>query len=301
VVEGLSNRLAVECDGETWHGPDRFEDDMARQRQLERAGWTFVRIRESEFYADRTQAVHRIIRACEELGIRLLREEEREQEEVEESTSTASAKEARLLEYEEDEERDKCREAEEEGPNEMGDDLRPASSTKYSQESNFPDPHDASLLSIREALHRIIEKEGPLTKRLLIRLYVEGCPTLHRAGKTVRSLLNKALYRMQKAGEIVVVDELGDRSPESQVIRLPETPRVKQRAAGRRDLLEIPPSELWFVLTSLLQRPDEYVENDDALARAVLKHYGFTRLTRRRQEYLERVLRTYRSRAESSK
>ena len=33
VVEGLRGRLAVECDGERWHGPDRYESDMARQRR----------------------------------------------------------------------------------------------------------------------------------------------------------------------------------------------------------------------------------------------------------------------------
>lgn len=75
VVEGLSTRLAVECDGEAWHGPKEFEKDMARQRQLERAGWTFVRIRESEFYADRDHAVHRIVEACENLNIWPLGEE----------------------------------------------------------------------------------------------------------------------------------------------------------------------------------------------------------------------------------
>lgn len=76
VVEGSSKRLAVECDGETWHGPEKFEQDMARQRQLERAGWKFVRIRESEFYADRERAVRRIVEACEELGIRPIGEGE---------------------------------------------------------------------------------------------------------------------------------------------------------------------------------------------------------------------------------
>jgi very-short-patch-repair endonuclease len=70
VVEGLQNRLAVECDGEAWHGPENFEKDMARQRQLERAGWRFVRIRESEFYAGREGCVRRIVEACQELGIR---------------------------------------------------------------------------------------------------------------------------------------------------------------------------------------------------------------------------------------
>ena len=56
VAEGDNARLAVECDGDAWHGADRYEHDMARQRQIERAGWTFVRIRESAWYADRKTA-----------------------------------------------------------------------------------------------------------------------------------------------------------------------------------------------------------------------------------------------------
>ena len=38
VVEGNDARLAVECDGDAWHGAERYEHDMARQRQLERSG-----------------------------------------------------------------------------------------------------------------------------------------------------------------------------------------------------------------------------------------------------------------------
>ncbi|MFM2406724.1 MAG: hypothetical protein RL223_4604 [Pseudomonadota bacterium] len=44
VVEGAGDRrLAIECDGDAFHGPDRWPADMARQRVLERAGWTFWR------------------------------------------------------------------------------------------------------------------------------------------------------------------------------------------------------------------------------------------------------------------
>ena len=57
VVEGMKGRIAVECDGDRWHGPDRYEQDMARQRDLERAGWQFVRIRGGEFYRDRKCAM----------------------------------------------------------------------------------------------------------------------------------------------------------------------------------------------------------------------------------------------------
>ena len=37
VVEGDEGaRLAVECDGDAWHGPEQYEADLLRQRQLER-------------------------------------------------------------------------------------------------------------------------------------------------------------------------------------------------------------------------------------------------------------------------
>ena len=41
VVQGMNGSLAVECDGDEWHGPDRYEEDAARQRDLERCGWEF--------------------------------------------------------------------------------------------------------------------------------------------------------------------------------------------------------------------------------------------------------------------
>lgn len=44
VVEGANDtRLAIECDGDEFHGPDRWAADMNRQRVLERAGWVFWR------------------------------------------------------------------------------------------------------------------------------------------------------------------------------------------------------------------------------------------------------------------
>lgn len=70
VVEGMQGRLAVECDGDQWHGPDRYEHDMARQRDLERAGWQFVRIRGGEFYRDQSKAMEPLWAELDRLGIR---------------------------------------------------------------------------------------------------------------------------------------------------------------------------------------------------------------------------------------
>lgn len=69
VIEGGQARLAVECDGDYWHGPDQYEADMHRQRQLERCGWTFFRVRESEFYANLTRTIDRLVQSLETLGI----------------------------------------------------------------------------------------------------------------------------------------------------------------------------------------------------------------------------------------
>jgi len=69
VIEGGNARLAVECDGDEWHGADRYEEDMQRQRQLERCGWEFFRIRESAFYSNRENALQGLWRALEEREI----------------------------------------------------------------------------------------------------------------------------------------------------------------------------------------------------------------------------------------
>jgi len=69
VVEGGHARLAVECDGDHWHGADRYEEDMQRQRQLERCGWEFFHVRESAFYTDKNAALLDLWAMLEDRGI----------------------------------------------------------------------------------------------------------------------------------------------------------------------------------------------------------------------------------------
>lgn len=57
VILGSKTKVAIECDGDAWHGPDRYEADLARKRDLERCGWKFFNIRESVFYVDRAAAL----------------------------------------------------------------------------------------------------------------------------------------------------------------------------------------------------------------------------------------------------
>ncbi len=70
VVEGAHGRLAVECDGDQFHGPDQWEADLRRQRVLERQGWTFWRVRGSAFYRHPQSALASLWTTLDDLGIR---------------------------------------------------------------------------------------------------------------------------------------------------------------------------------------------------------------------------------------
>jgi len=63
-------RLAIECDGDTYHGPEQWESDMRRQAVLERVGnCVFVRIRGSIFAREPEAAMRPVWQRIAELEI----------------------------------------------------------------------------------------------------------------------------------------------------------------------------------------------------------------------------------------
>lgn len=60
-------RLAIECDGDAFHGLDKQRDDIRRQRTLERCGWNFWRIRGSVYYLDPGAAMEPLWHRLEEM------------------------------------------------------------------------------------------------------------------------------------------------------------------------------------------------------------------------------------------
>jgi very-short-patch-repair endonuclease len=63
VVEGHNDaRLAIECDGDRYHGAEKWAEDMQRQRVLERAGWVFWRCFASTFIRRRRQVLDDLLR-----------------------------------------------------------------------------------------------------------------------------------------------------------------------------------------------------------------------------------------------
>lgn len=69
VVIGNGRRLAIECDGEQFHGPEQLQADMDREAILIRLGWTFERIRGSLFFRDEDRALEPVFRRLQELNI----------------------------------------------------------------------------------------------------------------------------------------------------------------------------------------------------------------------------------------
>lgn len=70
VVEGADDRrLAVECDGDEFHGPERWQQDITRQRVLERAGWIFWRCFASTWTLRRAEMIEELIEQLTLLGI----------------------------------------------------------------------------------------------------------------------------------------------------------------------------------------------------------------------------------------
>ncbi|MET0416716.1 MAG: arginase family protein, partial [Actinoplanes sp.] len=63
-------RLAIECDGDSYHGPEQWESDMRRQAVLERVGnCVFVRIRGSIFAREPEAAMRPVWQRIAELDI----------------------------------------------------------------------------------------------------------------------------------------------------------------------------------------------------------------------------------------
>lgn len=70
VVDGHNDRrLAVELDGDRFHGPERWGDDYRRQKDLERVGWRFWRCWASSFYLDPDGCMFELVSVLREMKI----------------------------------------------------------------------------------------------------------------------------------------------------------------------------------------------------------------------------------------
>lgn len=268
VIEGDGIRLAVECDGEAWHGPEQFEDDLFRQRQLERAGWRFVRVRESLFYSDPSRAIAEVIGAWDELGVetpeRLAAPEAAHVPGPGRSSAAEHGTQPSMSAYPADPGRptavkvpEPADELVDEAVNEeAADEERDGPFSGYGSKT-YPDPRTAPSTNVRDSVLDIVRTDGPLPKASIYRLYRDGCPGIERAGKTLRQAVNRAVAALERAGLIESKDEGGHRDPTDVVIKLPSQAWVDSRPLGKRVLDDVPLSELAEIMraTSGASRP----------------------------------------------
>lgn len=182
VVEGGKARLAVECNGDEWHGVDRYEADMQRQRQLERCGWEFFPVRESAFYSNKEGALQGLWRALEERGIF--------------PGSLVDDQETKLDEDENDKNEDDCDEAEDDGQDSdifslSADDPEGTDSPsgRRAEEVTMSEIQDAILQALSKCPNQSCTIHS-MTSRVLKELGVltRGNPRMEFEGRVLRSL-----------------------------------------------------------------------------------------------------------------
>jgi very-short-patch-repair endonuclease len=298
VVEGMQGRLAVECDGDEWHGADRYEQDMARQRDLERAGWQFVRIRGGEFYRDRDKATEPLWSELDRLGIKPggvdegaaeppspidLRNIERTDVDVVDLESAPADVEANFDSTETDSGPPIVRQREFDsvvrqitlGTRQSTDGLL-SDYIAYSGPSG-PDPRTVSIGEVADGLYLIIEAEGPMIAKRTYDIYLRGCG-IKRLGGELKSTMNKALASIIRQGRVVSENEPGIAGLIFSTVRSKGCAPVKLRSRGPRTFEEIPPGELRTVGNHLCETRNMSRGSAEHL-RAILEYFNLKRLT----------------------
>lgn len=290
VVEGMQGRLAVECDGEYWHGPDRYERDMARQRDLERAGWQFVRIRGGDFYRDRDKALEPLWSELDRLGIKAGGIDQAATEPpppppVEPavsrlpSISPGDGVETELVvDPQPRGTPGSVPESEKQTEPKISPAVRRGPYITFKGEAG-PDPHITNSNRVAQGLLRIIEAEGPILVKRVYDVYLRGCG-IKRMGRQLRGALHKAIRNLIRNKLVVQQYEAGTGDLLKSIVRLPSVAAVVVRERGPRSFDEIPPSELQLVARRLLKNGPGHLErgSDDHM-KAVLAFFGLRRLT----------------------
>ncbi|GIJ17240.1 very short patch repair endonuclease [Micromonospora gifhornensis] len=297
VVVGPHGRLAIECDGDAWHGPDRYEADMARQRELERCGWEFFRIPESAFVVDEAAVLRDLWAALDRRGIHPSdwadpdngqEPPTRAQEPAEDVTVYHAEPEPEPepepevevepeiepeVEPEIEAERDSASSNAPAAPIESGS-LRLAPYEIY--QGTAPRPADPAPTGMREALLAIVECEGPVVGERLQTAYVKAAGG-HRVTRASASAINKVISAAVRRGLLVQDNPLREPGVQPSTYRLPSQPRWALRTLGPRSLDEIPPEELATVMAAHASRLGWV--NRESIFRATLETYGRRSLT----------------------
>lgn len=312
MVQGIDGSLAVECDGEKWHGPEQYEADVNRQRKLERCGLRFWRVTESAFRRDPDAVLDGLWTRLADLGI--YSEAEEATRRVENSASsqesssskddawedTALGSEAHIVDspppaYAELE-LDfgmKTESTTPRTPPSVGElsELRPYTEWAVRR---LPDPRTASSTLVQAGLLEILQSEGPICVDRLFRLYARGAG-IQRVKERVRASLDAAMGVLARNGDInrrtETLPGFGDYDSSVNVVWIAGKPDVIVRRRGSRDLEEVPLTELVEALALLSRRNSSVLKSSEATVRAIQHAYELGRVSAPARERFEAVAR----------
>ena len=213
VVNGGGKRLAVECDGDRFHPPDKIIEDMMRQAILERLGWRFVRIRGSEFFRNPEQAIEKVFERLRTLGIEPEAPRQNEplptppSSELQERVIRKAAE--LLAEWRPSEPSERSESGIRRGSDETGDAPRepPSSLSTRSEVPVQPTVKyhrtidDVTRAELQAAIHQSIPESGSVDRDEFLRV-VTSTIGFSKLGKRIRSRINKALNAEVRAGRL---------------------------------------------------------------------------------------------------
>jgi hypothetical protein len=263
VVEGHNDaRLAVECDGDKYHGADKWADDMQRQRVLECAGWVFWRCFASAFIRRRKDMLDDLLKTLAERGINPIGAEGAPRSVHTEhrivAFSTEPTNQGGLMSVEVPESaqtsapaalpsprssarvdtppvEDRLHPATDDG--DLFDRGRAQSPWVRSRDAYLPfsdyaeyagpagdDPRSANANAVSEGIIRIIEAEGPVVAKRAYDIYLRGCG-IQRMGHELKSTMNMALADGIRQQRLVSESEGTEGGLPFSIVRVKGSPR----------------------------------------------------------------------------
>jgi very-short-patch-repair endonuclease len=292
VVEGQRGRLAVELDGDAYHGPDRWEADRNRQTILERLGWTFHRIRGSAYYRDPDAALGGLWDRLEVLGIRPVGYSSVPGPEAAGVHEPRAPEQAGLEESAElqddlvETEVPASADIPIDDPLAVGVRLPVFAPHRGWQPRPLSDVDDALQWVIVDGIVDIVKGEGPVVTDRIYELYVRACGG-QRVTRPRRDALREATDRAISMG---LLDQIGDHgiNPSGKTVYLPGTQAVIVRTRGDRELEHIPPTEVAAVVRHVFEH-DPGVGTEE-LKRILLTAYDRVRLTENASFFLDECI-----------
>jgi len=300
VVAGQGGKLAIECDGAAFHGPDNYAADVERQQVLERIGWQFHRITDTDYYFDHEATMDAAVDRLAAAGI-YPAGMGRQGESISEPQQTADvvlqtpdvvlqtpdvvlqtpfeSSSSDVLESRETLEPDADGPMSKSASDDETKSISPArwddvgfSPSEKEQAACEPyvswNPYeigpldDMASYEIRKLLNDVVEIEGPILVNRLFQVIFDA------TGNTLftQRIREKLLQELSSAvrQEDLIIMEPEDRDQMRSVVCTPMQPKLSLRSPGPRGIHQYPDDELAAFITHL--RDGEDLAEDDEFA-----------------------------------